>query len=261
MDPLSPISAGLLGSLVAGFATGLGALLIFLRPSWSKAAQQLMLAAAGGMMLSATFFALILPALDLVRAQGGSGVRAVLTVAVGITLGAVGLWVLHGIIPHEHFTKGREGALYPQLGRHWMFVLAIALHNLPEGLSVGVAYGEGVGAIGLTVTLGIGLQNMPEGLAIAAALTADGMDRQRAFAIALLTGLVEPLGGLVGALAVSVSRAVLPWGLAFAAGAMLFVVSGEVIPETHREGAERKATFALVLGFVVMMALAMLVGE
>lgn len=255
---MSPIFAALLGSLVAGLGTGVGALPVFVRTKWSKRSQRLMLAVAAGVMLSATFFSLLLPALDVVRLRGGSELVAVSTVGGGIVVGAGVLWLLHTFVPHEHFTKGREGTRSLALGRNWLFLLAIALHNLPEGLSVGVAYSGGSVSTGHGVMLGIGLQNLPEGLAVAAALMSDGTPRGRAFLIALLTGLVEPIGGLLGALAVHASAALLPWGLAFAAGAMLFVVSGEVLPETHREGTEREATFAVVLGFVAMMAVARL---
>ncbi len=254
---LSPLVAGFRGSLVAGAATGLGALPIFLRAEWSPDARRLLLAVAGGMMLGATFFSLLLPALDLARRDGAGDLRAALTVGAGVLLGALALWAAHAAIPHAHFSKGREGASTPGLGRNTLFVLAIALHNLPEGLSVGVAYGGGGGD---AVTLSILAQNLPEGLAVAAALVADGQSRARAFFIALATGLVEPIGGLLGALTMSLSDAVLPWGLAFAAGAMLFVVSGEVIPETHVEGRERSATFAIIVGFITMMSVAVLLG-
>jgi ZIP family zinc transporter len=175
-------------------------------------------------------------------------------------LGALALWAAHSAIPHAHFSKGQEGRSAFQLGRNTLFVLAIALHNFPEGLSVGVAYGNGASAAGHAVALSILAQNLPEGLAVAAALIADGTSRGRAFWIALLTGLVEPVGGLFGAFAVSTSDALLPWGLSFAAGAMLFVVSGEVIPETHVEGRERSATFAIIVGFVAMMGLAVVLA-
>lgn len=261
MQSISPILTGFLGSLVAGLGAGLGALPIFVRASWSKDAQRLMLAIAGGMMLGATFFSLLQPALVLAREAGGSSGSAVAIVALGVLLGALALWGAHVAIPHEHFSKGREGRRAVRLGRNTLFVLAIALHNFPEGLSVGIAYGGGAFARGHEVALSIFAQNLPEGLAVAAALIADGMRRGRAFLIALLTGLVEPLGGLVGALAVIVSEALLPWGLAFAAGAMLFVVSGEVIPETHAGGRERSATFAIIIGFIAMMALAVLLPQ
>lgn len=260
VDLSSPIVSGFVGSLMAGLATGVGALVIFVRKGWSRNAQRLMLAMAGGMMLGATFFSLLVPALAEVQARGSSKLAGVTTVGLGLLLGSIALWALHAAIPHEHFTKGREGSNAFHLGRHAMFVLAIALHNFPEGLSVGVAYGSGNDATGLAVALGIAVQNAPEGLAVAAALLADGMSQSRAFFVALLTGLVEPVGALVGAAAVHVSQGLLPWGLAFAAGAMLFVISGEVLPETHTEGGERTATFAVIIGFVAMMAIAILLG-
>jgi ZIP family zinc transporter len=241
----SPILAGFLGSLVAGAGTGLGALPIFVRSRWSDEAQRMMLAVAGGMMLGATFFSLLQPALDLVHESGGSRASAAMTVSLGTLLGAFVLWAAHAAVPHAHFSKGQEGKTSVHLGRNTLFVL-------------GIAYGDGASNVGHTVALSILAQNLPEGLAVAAALIADGTSRGRAFFIALATGLIEPIGGLVGAIAVTVSAALLPWGLSFAAGAMLFVVSGEVIPETHAQGRERSATFAIMIGFVAMMALAVL---
>lgn len=248
-----------MGSLVAGACTGLGALPIFIRRRWGDTSQVVMLSVAAGVMLGATVFSLMVPAIDVVVERTGSQTMAALVAAAGTLLGALSIWALHGVVPHEHFSKGEEGARSVRLGKHWLFVLAITLHNFPEGLSVGVAYGNGITS-GNAVAAGIGLQNLPEGLAVAAALVSDGFDRMKAFAISFLTGLVEPLGGLVGALAVSTSDMLLPWGLTFAAGAMLFVISGEIIPETHRSGGERIATFSLVAGFVVMMFLDVALG-
>ena len=252
--------AGLLGSLFAGLMTGVGALPVLGRGRWGDTSQALMLALAAGVMLGATVFSLVVPALDVVTARTGSELQAALVVSAGIALGALAIWVLDAALPHEHFVKGPEGSTRMfDLGRNWLFILAITLHNFPEGMSVGVAYGDAA-STGLAVTLGIGLQNLPEGLAVAAALVGDGFSRGRAFALALLTGLAEPLGGLIGAVAVGFSDALLPWGLAFAGGAMLFVISSEVIPETHRAGVEKLATFALVIGFVVMMLLDVTLG-
>lgn len=248
------VVSGFAGSLVAGLATGIGALPIFLRAEWSRTARMLMLAAAAGIMLGATVFSLMVPALEMVTSRTGSELQSVAVVGAGLLLGAGAVWLIHTLVPHQHFIKGREGRGTVGLGSSWLFILAITIHNFPEGMTVGVAYGAEA-ATGMAVTIGIGLQNIPEGLAVAAALIGDGFNRVRAFWIALLTGLVEPVGGLVGAAAVSVSDALLPWGMSFAAGAMLFVVSGEIIPETHREGVERAATFSLVLGFIVMMIL------
>lgn len=251
----SPLLAGFLGSLVAGLATGVGALPVFFRREWPEQGQVAMLAVAGGIMLAATVFSLIIPAMDVVVEQSGSELHAAATVSAGVVLGALAIWLIHGIVPHEHFVKGSEGGTSVALGRHWLFILAITLHNFPEGMSVGVAFGPGDLNAGLAVTTGIALQNMPEGLAVAAALISQGYGRGRAVLVALLTGLVEPVGGLIGAAAVSLSDSLLPWGLAFSAGSMLFVISGEVIPETHRKGVEHRATVCLVVGFVFMMML------
>jgi len=256
----SVLYAGFLGSLVAGLATGVGALPIFLRREWPRRSEVLMLSAAAGIMLAATAFSLIVPGIEVVVARTGSPVRAALTVGAGILLGASVIWLVHAWAPHEHFIKGREGWLATSLGRNWLFIVAITLHNVPEGMSVGVSYGLEELKTGLAVTLGIGLQNLPEGLAVAAALVSQGFRARRAFLVAFLTGLVEPIGGLVGAAAVGFSQALLPWGLAFAAGAMLFVISGEIIPETHREERGNLATVTLILGFTAMMGLDVLFG-
>jgi zinc transporter, ZIP family len=256
---LGIFTSGLLGSLAAGSCTAIGALPILLRAQWSDRQRVVMLAVAAGVMLGATIFSLLLPALAIVQQRGGSELDSVLVASAGLLLGAVAIWALHAVTPHEHFSKGREGPPWLQLGRYWLLVIAITLHNFPEGMSVGVAFGPGP-AEGLAVAIGIGLQNLPEGLAVAAALAADGATRTRAFLTALATGLVEPVGGAVGAAAVSLSSSVLPWALAFSAGAMLFVISGEIIPETHHEGFERPATFSLVVGFIVMMMLDVLLA-
>ena len=261
MDALldSPVAQGFLGSLAAGLATGLGALAIFLRAHWGRRSQAILLAAAGGVMLGAAVFSLLLPAIEVATARTGSAAAGSLVTAGGLLLGALGIYALHQAVPHEHFVKGPEGSPRFHLGRNWLFVLAIALHNLPEGMSVGVGYGESAQA-GLAIMLGIAAQNVPEGIAVAAALVDGGTSRARGFALALLSGLVEPVGGLLGASAAALSAALLPWLLAFAGGAMFFVVSGEIIPETHRAGTEREATFSLVAGFALMPVLAALLG-
>lgn len=255
---LPPVVAGVLGSLAAGLATGVGALPIFARRQWGRSGQVHLLALAAGVMLGAAIFSLILPAMEIVQGRGGTELGAAAVAGTGVALGALAIWGLHTVIPHEHFIKGVDSRPTLHLGRNWLFVLAITLHNFPEGMSVGVAWGAASTA--LPVTVGIALQNLPEGLAVAGALVGDGFARRRAFAIALATGLVEPVGGLAGALAVTLGEQLLPWALAFAGGAMLFVISGEVIPETHREGHERRATFSLVAGFVIMMLLDVVLG-
>jgi len=250
---------GALGSLVAGLGTGVGAIFILLRSEWSGRSQVKMLAFAAGVMLAASIFSLLLPALDLVGQRSESVVAIAAEVAAGLGLGALAVWAGNRWIPHEHFIKGPEGHATFNLGRNWLFIMAIALHNLPEGMSVGIAFGGGPER-GIPVMLGIGIQNLPEGLAVAAALVSDGFDRKRAFWMATVTGLREPVGGAVGALAIALGHVLLPWGLSFAGGAMLYVIFAEVLPETHRAGRERAATRSLVIGFVVMMALGLTLG-
>ena len=156
--------------------------------------------------------------------------------------------------------KGREGTDSATLARIWLFVIAITIHNLPEGLAVGVGFATGDIAKGVSLATGIGLQNAPEGLAVAVALRGQGYSPRAAFLVALSTGLVEPVGGVLGVAAVSVSSVLLPWGLTFAAGAMLYVISHEIIPETHRHGRQNRATMGLILGLILMMVLDVTLG-
>ncbi|MGD8497299.1 MAG: ZIP family metal transporter [Chromatiales bacterium] len=255
LSGLSPIGLGLAGSLIAGLGTGVGALPMFLIPRLTPRIQDVLLAFSAGIMLAATFFSLIQPGLDAAAVVTEHPGLAAGLVILGVLFGAAALWAIHTRVPHEHVVLGRQGPQAPQLHRMWLLVLAITLHNLPEGLAVGVGFGgpDIANAVGLMI--GIGLQNMPEGLAVAVALTTIGYSRASAFGVALLTGLVEPVGGLIGVAAVSLAAALLPWGLAFAAGAMLFVISNEIIPETHRRGFEGSVTFALLGGFSLMLFL------
>lgn len=255
----SPILLGTLGSLIAGLASGLGALPIYAMRRISDEAQDVMLGFAAGVMLGASFFSLIIPGLEAASAQGIGELGAVTLVGGGVLLGAAGLWAVHRYTPHEHFVLGEEGPHTERFRRIWLFVIAITLHNLPEGLAVGVGFGVG-DAPGIALAIGIGLQNMPEGLAVAVALRALDYGRGQALLIATLTGLVEPVGGLIGASAVTVAHFLLPWGLAFAAGAMIFVISSEIIPETHRRNVKTHATTGLMIGLVVMMFLDVALG-
>jgi ZIP family zinc transporter len=219
-----------------------------------------MLGFAAGVMLSASFFSLILPGLDAARSQGASDLGAVALTICGILLGAVGLWLIHHYAPHEHFILGREGPHTDRLRRIWLFIIAITLHNFPEGLAVGVGFGGGDIGNGVALAIGIGLQNMPEGLAVAVALLTLKYSKRLALLVSMLTGLVEPVGGIVGVSAVTAAQFLLPWGMAFAAGAMIFVISDEIIPETHRKGLETHGTAGLMVGLVVMMFLDVMLG-
>jgi ZIP family zinc transporter len=251
---------GFLASLAAGSATALGALPALAVRRVPDRLQDALLGFAAGVMLSASFFSLILPSLDAAgRIYGGTTVAAAIAV-VGIVLGVAALALINEYAPHEHFVLGHEGPPTASLRRIWLFVVAITIHNFPEGLAVGVGFGSGDVENGVSLAIGIGLQNMPEGLAVAVALTAEGYTRLYAVLIAALTGLVEPVGGLLGAGMVTVAEPLLPWGLAFAAGAMLYVISHEIIPETHRRGFENEATTGLTIGLTAMLFLDVTLG-
>ena len=260
MDSLSPLMLGFLGSLVAGSMTAFGALPVFGGRMPSRRIRDLMLGFAAGVMLAASFFSLIIPALDASESMFAASWAPAALVCVGILLGMFAVDLLNETLPHEHFATGPEGPDTGSLRRVWLFIIAITIHNFPEGLAVGVGFGaEGMEG-GLPLAIGIGLQNAPEGLAVAVALLGEGYSRGRAWMIAAATGLVEPAGGLLGAGLVQVSQPLLPWGLAFAAGAMLYVISHEIIPETHRSGHQRMATAGLAVGLVVMLFLDVWLG-
>jgi len=236
---------GSIASLAAGLATGAGAIPVLFTRRISDRLLDVMLGFSAGVMLAATSFSLIGPAIDL----SGPWVAV-----FGVVLGALVLHLADRFIPHLHPMLGAEGPP-SKLSRVWLFVLAITIHNFPEGLAVGVSFGVGDVAAGLVIAMAIGLQNVPEGLAVALPLLREGYSRRKSLWYGTLTGLVEPVGGLFGAAMVCIFQPILPWGLAFAAGAMLFVVSDEMIPESHRKGFEREATFGLIVGFVIMMLL------
>ena len=236
---------GFIASLAAGLATGAGAIPVLFTRRISDRLLDVMLGFSAGVMLAATSFSLIVPAIDL----GGPWVAV-----FGVILGALVLHLVDRFIPHFHPMLGAEGPP-SKLSRVWLFVIAITIHNFPEGLAVGVSFGVGDIAAGSVIAMAIGLQNMPEGLAVALPLLREGYSRRKSLWYGTLTGLVEPVGGLLGVAMVSIFHPILPWGLAFAAGAMLFVVSDEMIPESHRKGFEREATFGLIAGFVIMMLL------
>ena len=246
---------GLLGGL-AGFATtACGALpALFLR-SIPQRIEDAMLGFAAGMMLAASAFSLLLPGLNAARELTGSGGIAAAVVVFGMLLGVLLMLGLDEFTPHEHDKTGPCGPGYDHCSRVWLFVFAIALHNLPEGMAIGVSFSQGDMSVGLPLTSAIALQDIPEGLAVALALRAAGFRSLLAVLVAIASGLLEPLGALLGVGLASGMPLAYPIGLGLAAGAMQFVVSHEVIPETHRNGHQTFATMGLMLGFALMMTL------
>ena len=252
-----PVSGAVSGGLMAAAATALGAVPLLVVRRIGANVQGMLLGFGAGVMLAASVFSLLLPAFEAAQLQTGSEFNAATLVALGLLLGAGGLLAMDRALPHTHAPGGRRSG-----AAVWLFVFAIAVHNIPEGLAIGVAAGlNGSGAgTGDAVAAGISLQNIPEGLIVAIALVTAGYGRWLAFGVAAVSGLIEPIAAIAGSMMGSVSAMILPWGLAGAAGAMLFVVSHEIIPESHRRGHETLATGGLIVGFVLMMLMDTLLG-
>jgi len=243
----------LLTALGVGGATVFGSVLGFLFKKISHRFSDIVLAFAAGVMLCAAVTGLILPSLEYESAI------PLLIPVIGIFCGALCLNLIDRLIPHPHRLAGTDQESHPQLSakrnKVMLFVMAIAIHNLPEGIAAGVGFGSGNSAQALTIAAGIALQNIPEGMVIIAPMLSSGISPQRTFLCALATGLVVVAGTLLGYCAVSISAAILPFALAFAGGTMLYVISDEMIPETHAHGEERGATYALLAGFCLMLAM------
>ncbi len=247
----------LLTALGVGGATVIGAVLGFVFKKISHRFSDIVLSFAAGVMLAAAVIGLIIPSLE----YGGEGGLPV--TVIGIFCGAFILNLLDKAVPHLHRLSGVDQEAHPtqteKLNKVLLFVMAIAIHNLPEGIAAGVGFGTGNTGEALTIAAGIALQNIPEGMVIIAPMLAAGMSHSRTFVAALLTGVVEVLGTLLGYFAVSVSTAILPFALAFAGGTMLYVISDEMIPETHH-GDARGATYSLLAGFCLMLAMSHYLG-
>jgi ZIP family zinc transporter len=241
---------GFIASILAGLATGLGALPVLFFKNISNNLFSSLLGGAAGVMLAATAFSLLVPGIHFGNVLWpGYGIYVV---SAGMLLGAFFLHYADHQLPHPHF----DAVVDPHVNsfrKIWLFVIAITIHNFPEGMSVGVSFGSGEMKNGLVLAIAIAMQNIPEGLAVAMPLVSLGYNRWRAIGIATMTGLVEPVGGLLGITMVTLFQSVLPIAMGFAAGAMLFVISEEIIPETHAKGRSRYATYSLMIGFIVMM--------
>lgn len=251
------VVVGFLASILAGLATGVGALPAVFFKEISKNLFNSLLGAAAGVMLAATAFSLLVPGIDYGNLYWPG--KGLWIVSAGMLVGALFLHYADKQLPHIHFESDNAKHL-DSLQKIWLFIIAITIHNFPEGMSVGVSFGSGDYKNGTILAIAIALQNIPEGLAVALPLIGLGYNKWKAVGIATLTGLVEPVGGLLGVTAVTVFSPLLPIAMGFAAGAMLFVISEEIIPETHSNGRSRHATFALMIGFIIMMTLDNMLG-
>ena len=244
-------------ALGVGGATVIGAAIGFAFKKVSHKFSDILLAFAAGVMLAAAVLGLILPAVEY------GGKYGLLITVVGIFVGALGLNLTDRLVPHLHTLTGTEGEAHAHNAKRnkvMLFVMAIAIHNLPEGIAAGVGFGGGNTAEAMMIALGIALQNIPEGMVIISPMLASGVSAKKTFFYASLTGLVEVLGTLIGYFAVSLASAILPFALAFAGGTMLYVISDEMIPETHAHGSQRGATYALLVGFCLMLVFDIVLG-
>ncbi|HPI32442.1 MAG TPA: ZIP family metal transporter [candidate division Zixibacteria bacterium] len=263
---LSPVVQALMGTLFTWGLTALGAACVFLTRQPSRKLLDAMLGFAAGVMIAASYWSLLAPAIAMAE---NKGVPAWVPATVGFLLGAAFLRSLDMTLPHLHLFEKVEAAegIKTRWHRTTLLVLAITLHNIPEGLAVGVAFGAVAAGLesatlggAIALALGIGIQNFPEGLAVSMPLRREGIGRGRAFWYGQLSGTVEPIAGVVGAALVLIAEPILPYALAFAAGAMIFVVVEEVIPESQSGGHPHYATLGAMLGFAVMMTLDVALG-
>jgi len=240
--------AGLLTTML----NALGAVPVLFMKRISQRTLDIGLGFASGVMIAASFTSLIIPGIEL----GG-----ILPVLVGIAFGTITISLADKVIPHMHAIIGAEGPSTGRLKAIWLFVIAVTLHNMPEGLAVGVGFGSGRLSEAMALAIAIGLQNIPEGMSIGfSTISIEGTPRWKAFLISFLSGLVELPLSILGAALVSLVKPIIPYAMGFAGGAMMFVVSDEMIPETHRMGHERLASYGLVIGLIVMLTLDVLLG-
>jgi ZIP family zinc transporter len=263
-ESIDPVLAALYATLFTWFLTAFGASFVFLFKTMNRVVLDGMLGFTGGVMVAASYWSLLSPAIDM---SEGEGFIKVMPAAIGFILGALFLFGLDKALPHLHINFQEKEGIKTPWQRTTLLVLAITLHNIPEGLAVGVLFGGVAAGIpeasiagALTLAIGIGIQNFPEGIAVAMPLRRMGMGRGKSFMYGQASALVEPVAGVVGALAVTFFTPILPYALAFAAGAMIFVVVEEVIPETQQDKNTDIATLGFIGGFVVMMTLDVALG-
>lgn len=267
LQQLSPITLSLIATLFTWGMTALGASVVFATKTLNQRFLDSMLGFAGGVMIAASYWSLLAPAIEM---SGTNPIGAWFPAAFGFILGGIFLWGIDKILPHLHPNSSMqqvEGISARKRKRSTLLVLAITLHNIPEGLAIGVTFGamangsvETSLAGALTLALGIGIQNFPEGAAVSMPLRAEGLSRRKSFFYGQFSGMVEPIAALAGALAVAFIEPLLPFALSFAAGAMIFVVTEEVIPSSQEKGNKDLASMSLMVGFVLMMILDVALG-
>lgn len=266
MENLPPILLALIGTLITFAATTAGSATVFFfkKKEMSQKAQGIFLGFAAGVMIAAAVWSLLIPAIDMAEEQGKIGF---IPAALGFAIGGLFLFALDHLLPHIHPSSKKPEGLPSHLKRTTMLVFAVTLHNIPEGLAVGLAFAvAGMGdstitfASAMTLAIGMALQNIPEGAAISLPLKKEGVKNGKAFLYGMLSGAVEPIAAVIGVLLVSSLTAAMPWLLAFAAGAMIYVVVEELIPEAHIGENSHPGTLGVMLGFVVMMVLDVALG-
>lgn len=251
---MDSIAYAFLGSLLAGLSTALGAIPIFFKKEYSKDFLNFSMGVSAGIMLVASFLSLLLPGIAEGERIYDTHIALVI-VLFGLVLGYLAIIGIHDSLPHDHLFKSADMEKGRRLSRVFLIALAITLHNFPEGLAVGVGFGSGDSSNAVTLALAIAIQNIPEGLIVAFGLAGEGVSRLRAFVVALLSGLVEPVAAILGFISTQLATLSLPISLGFAAGAMLFVVCQEIFPELFREGREKTATFGVIIGIIGMVSL------
>lgn len=263
---LSPVLQALVGTLFTWFMTGLGAAMVFFFKQIDRKVMDGMLGCAAGVMIAASFWSLLAPAIDMVESNGGI---TWIPPLIGFLAGGIFLWCADKLLPHLHpgFPSRDAEGIKTSWQRSVLLVLAITLHNIPEGLAVGVAFGAAAAgypaaSIGAAIALaiGIGIQNFPEGAAVSVPLRREGLSRTRSFIYGQASGLVEPMAGVIGAAAVIAMEPILPYALSFAAGAMIYVVAEELIPESQAARHSDIPTVGVMLGFAIMMTLDVALG-
>ncbi len=266
LSTMNPVMQALLGTIFTWFLTALGAAGVFMAKDINRKVLDTMLGFAAGVMIAASFWSLLLPSIEMAE---GMGIPPFLPAVVGFCLGGVFLRVIDKLLPHLHIGLPKSDAegIKTNWQRSILLILAITIHNIPEGLAVGVAFGavaynlpSATMSAAIALAFGIGIQNFPEGLAVSMPLRREGLSRGRSFFWGQLSGMVEPVAGVLGALAVLIARPLLPYALAFAAGAMIFVVVEDLIPEAQMGGNTDEATLGAMLGFAVMMFLDVALG-